>query len=145
MIVGGEYSNTTGSFQSQPPTSSASTIQEATVPPRKKIQGIASVLRDTTNQQVRREGTRGRESKLMAQEWLKSSSATMRPRRDSALGANTRWTSSMQKGESEHSDTDRPVRTLKQVIQHCPEQFERGASYIDDFVERDVSPEILKA
>ena len=108
------------------------------------MRGMASVLRDTTNQQVR-EGTRGRESKLMAQERLKSSSATMRPRGDSALGANTRWTSSMQKGESEDSDTDRPVSTLKQVIQHCPEQFERGASYIDDFVEQGVSPEILKA
>ena len=117
MNVDGEYSNTTGSFWSQPPASSASTIQEATVPPKKKMRGMASVLRDTTNQQVRREGTRGRESKLMAQEGLKSSSTTTHPRGDSALGANTRWTSGMQKEEeSEDPETDRPVSTLKQVI-----------------------------
>ena len=135
---------TTGSFQNQPTPGQTT----ATCPQRKvtRKRGVSTLLQDTTNT------ARIRQTKASAQAKIRESQKMKRPRGDSSLGAQNKWSN---KGVVDHSasitsDTGTSSSekqsgiTLRQLVKDH-EAFSHGCEYLGEYVERNTSHELSKA
>ncbi len=123
---------------------SPATVSQATISPvLRRRRGIASVLEDILNQIPI---TRPRESKRQAQEHLKIT--VKRPRGDNISGSEIRWAKVIPDtpGHSHRQPVKQPViqpvSTLQKLLKQCPDVFEQGSRSIEDYVERNISPEL---
>ena len=143
-------STTTGSFQNQPPTENR--LAEQGKVHRKR--GISAVLSDIANTDVQPR----RRSRVVAEERVKVLLKTKQPRGDASLGGITtklnkekNSTNTTVSGEQAAAQTpdvtavdSTTVKTLQQLIAHDEKCFTRGSELVDDYAQKNISPEVNK-
>ena len=134
MATNGDFS-TTSSYKNSDPE-----------PPRKRRRGMARLLSDVSNL-VDVDGRRRetdcmeRKSKVAAQERVKVLVTPQRPRGDSELGNQVKYSESIEESSDPTSTEDKPLN-IRMFLRHNPSIIEKGSTLLDDYLERNMPTEL---